>query len=364
MSTTPAMNQDALPQAAKTAVSGAAHGCISAIEIHNRPSQHDASLERGDSKAQAEGQLPSIVSFSGGQTSGYMLRKLMEKHADFGTRFRVVFCNTGKEHDATLDFVHDVETKWGVPVTWLEYTRIPAIDVDPLLVPAGRKRSNLLRAASEGISVNWYRKVRWETAARRTDGLTPFDEFLEITSALPNVRVRSCSSELKIRVIRRWLYAEGVDWFNDFVGIRWDERDRMTDIMRGADEYRCFPKFPLCEDGTTRADVDAFWLAHPFRLNIPNYMGNCDLCFLKARWKREAITRRDPQAAKWWADWEKKFEARGVSGHGARFKSGETYEGLISSATHPELALGDESEEDVPCSCAVGGYRQTDEADE
>ena len=46
-----------------------------------------------------------IVSFSFGQTSGYMLRKLMDANPKtFDDDFCVVFANTGREHEATLDF--------------------------------------------------------------------------------------------------------------------------------------------------------------------------------------------------------------------------------------------------------------------
>jgi hypothetical protein len=66
---------------------------------------------------------------------------------------------------------------------------------------------------------------------------------------------------------------------------------------------------------------------------------------------------REPEAAQWWADWEAKFRAKGVSGDGAVFRKGQPYDALIAAASHPELLLGDEADEDIPCSCAVGGYR-------
>src|SRR5262249_19633664 len=49
---------------------------------------------------------PFVVSFSGGRTSGYMLRRILDAFAgrmpDGG---KVIFCNTGKERPETLDFV-------------------------------------------------------------------------------------------------------------------------------------------------------------------------------------------------------------------------------------------------------------------
>ena len=306
-------------------------------------------------------ELPNVVSFSGGQTSGYMLRRLLDTEPDFAKRFRVIFCNTGKEHDATLDFVHDVESKWGIKVTWLEYTRIPARDIDPLLVPEGRKRANLLKAAEADEGAHWFREVRWETAARRFDSMTPFDEMLGWAAALPNVRGRSCSAFLKQRTIQRYLQAIGIGAYNAFIGIRHDEAHRALEIVANCDDKNETPRFPLIDAKITKAHVDGFWEGHAFKLNIPNHMGNCDFCFLKARWKREAMARKDPQGAQWWADWEAKFSAKGVTGDGAVFRKGQSYDALIHAAGQPELLLGDEVDEDIPCSCAVGGYRAKEE---
>lgn len=33
----------------------------------------------------------------------------------------VCFANTGKEHEKTLDFVHDVEVNFGIKVHWIEW---------------------------------------------------------------------------------------------------------------------------------------------------------------------------------------------------------------------------------------------------
>ena len=46
-----------------------------------------------------------------------MLRLLLDKMG--AENLTVLFCNTGKEYDETLDFVNEVETRWNVPVTWL-----------------------------------------------------------------------------------------------------------------------------------------------------------------------------------------------------------------------------------------------------
>jgi 3'-phosphoadenosine 5'-phosphosulfate sulfotransferase (PAPS reductase)/FAD synthetase len=272
-----------------------------------------------------------IVSFSFGQTSGYMLRKLMDANPQtFDDDFCVVFANTGREHEATLDFGHEVETRWGVPIVWLEYCR-----------------EN--EAHSQKV-------VDYETAARR-NAPGPFDAWLTVTKTLPNVRSRGCSSDLKTRIIKRWLKSIGVEHYEDYVGIRSDEAHRKLEILAQMPKY-ITGKFPLCDDGTTKETVNKWWDAHDFRLNIPNHQGNCDMCFLKAKWKRLSIAQREPQHAQWWADWERKMRERGVTGRGAQWIAGQSYEGIIAASQHPEF---DFSEQDVPCSCAVGGYRDADD---
>jgi hypothetical protein len=150
------------------------------------------------------------------------------------------------------------------------------------------------------------------------------------------------------------------------IGIRADEAHRATEILANPDDKGEAATFPLIESKTTKHDVDAWWDANDFKLEIPNHMGNCDLCFLKARWKRVAAARDNPNAAQWWADWEDRFEKKGAR-DGARFALGKrnSYAAIISEATHPDLFDAvDTSEPDVPCSCAVGGYRSKDEEDE
>jgi len=67
---------------------------------------------------------PTVISFSGGRTSAFMLYKVLEAHhMSLPPEAKVIFCNTGKEHEATLDFVRDIEKQWSVPIVWLEFTK-------------------------------------------------------------------------------------------------------------------------------------------------------------------------------------------------------------------------------------------------
>lgn len=305
-----------------------------------------------------------------------MLRRLIDAHPNFRDEFIVLFCNTGREHEKTLEFVHRVETEWQIPIVWLEYRRVPAVEIDPLLVPAGRKRLNLLKASEVNEATHWFALVEHSTAARRCD-FGPFDEMLEWANGLPNVRTRRCSVQLKIRTMQRYLFSLGIYDFVSHIGIRADEAHRKLEILCNLENGE-HPEFPLIDAGTTNNDVTDFWGRHPFTLDIPAHEGNCDGCFLKARWKRLKFAKEDPQNAAWWARKESEFAARGVTGDGAIFRKGQPYSEIIRTASlmpvinepKPKAVLPKvenlqfnftEEDEDIPCSCAVGGFRLTDE---
>ena len=64
---------------------------------------------------------PTVISFSGGRTSAYMLWRVLQSNNGLPDDAIVCFANTGKEEEATLEFVRDCEKNWNVPIVWLEY---------------------------------------------------------------------------------------------------------------------------------------------------------------------------------------------------------------------------------------------------
>lgn len=241
--------------------------------------------------------VQKVLSFSGGRTSGYMLRREIDRIGidEYRRQFITLFCNTGKEHDLTLDFVRDVETNWGVPITWLEYCRIPAIEI-PLEAMQGRKRDNLEAQQQAGEFAHWFKVVNYETAAREHQR-GPYDELLEWANVLPNVRTRMCSVQMKLRTMQRYLGSLGVFDYESYIGIRDDEWHRKTEIMVNITKGE-HPEFPLINDRQTKDDVHRFWGSHAFTLNLPvvngeTIDGNCRRCFLKAAWKLVGVIREE-----------------------------------------------------------------------
>ena len=56
----------------------------------------------------------SVVSFSGGRTSAYMLWRVLQANGGkLPPGVVVVFCNTGLEHELTYQFVKECGERWG-----------------------------------------------------------------------------------------------------------------------------------------------------------------------------------------------------------------------------------------------------------
>jgi 3'-phosphoadenosine 5'-phosphosulfate sulfotransferase (PAPS reductase)/FAD synthetase len=231
--------------------------------------------EQPDPFALPEGNIQ--VAFSGGRTSAYMLRRLIEANPDWpAERVQVTFQNTGREMPETLNFVRDVEHNFGVPVVWLEY----APDCDPM-----------------------FRIVDHATASREGE---PFEALIRKRKYLPNQNMRFCTEELKIRTAKRYLRWLGWDRWTNTVGIRADEPHRLN---KAAPKDRWTVWRPLADAGISKHDVSDFWKAQAFDLALENIngttpFGNCDGCFLKGEAKIAELIRRYPDRAKWWEKME------------------------------------------------------------
>jgi len=61
-----------------------------------------------------------LVSFSGGETSGFMAQWIKKHLEDSYDRVVYVFANTGLENEQTLEFVEQCDNYWKLNVQWVE----------------------------------------------------------------------------------------------------------------------------------------------------------------------------------------------------------------------------------------------------
>ena len=252
---------------------------------------------------------PTCISFSGGRTSAYMLYKVLEAHGGkLPDEAVVCFANTGKEEESTLQFVHDCETNWNVPIVWLEY-----------------------QAENPKFKV-----VDFETASREGE---PFEALIKKRSYLPNPVARFCTTELKVLAIDRYMKSIDKPDYVTLVGIRADEPRRVAKMKTNKDEKLT----PLATDGVTEAEVWKFWNQNSFDLSLPKISGasNCDLCFLKGAGIIAGLITQKPERAIWWSKMEKQI--------GGRFsKDRPTYEQMMQYQRDQIPLFNDES---IACFC-------------
>lgn len=217
---------------------------------------------------------PALISFSGGRTSGFMLRQILDAHDGvLPAGVHVTFANTGKERPETLDFVHEVETRWGVHIVWLEY----------------RPKS--------------YAIVNYATASRNGE---PFADLIAAKKYLPNPVTRFCTTELKVCVMKKFMLEQRHNEWDCVLGLRADEPGRVQRAKLSCAKERWMNRMPMADAGHTLDDVMKFWANNDFDLSLQQHEGNCDLCFLKGAAKIERILEDRPNLADWWADQEAK----------------------------------------------------------
>lgn len=295
-----------------------------------RKRREQRSKERDPFRLPSEGTV--VVSFSGGRTSGFLLRKLLDRSGgSLPSNVLVVFRNTGKEREETLNFVKECAERWQVPVVWLEY-RYLGWD-------AGRSHKHS------------FEEVRYETASRKGE---PFDQLIKARHdcredkgeelILPNQGMRWCTGELKQKTLLRYLRSKGIYKFWNVIGIRFDEPKRWQKIVEcpGGRMTGESPIGPLFDAGVILQDVERFWKTSEFDLQLESHEGNCDLCFLKARWKRQLIASKNPELVDWWK--------RHEENSGALFRLKEPYSDLTLPVVSCRTVVGDD-EEESECHC-------------
>lgn len=262
---------------------------------------------------------PTVISFSGGRTSAYMVWRVIQSNNGLPDDAIVCFANTGKEDEATLEFVRDCQTNWGIEIHWLEYQ-------------------------SEKPK---YKKVTFDTASRNGE---PFEAMINDKKMLPNNFMRFCTLELKINTIRRYLKGIGLDIDDDqhLVGIRADEPRRVAKVG--------LSMCPLAQDGITSNDIGAFWESNNFDLNLPkvgqNKLSNCDLCFMKGDATLVSLIQDKPSRADWWMKMEKQAKELLTAKHKTftpSFRKNQTsYQEMVKFEKNQGKLFSDDS---IPCFC-------------
>lgn len=202
------------------------------------------------------------ISFSGGRTSAFMTKLLLDELSSTHD-IEVVFANTGCEHEGTLNYIRDLQKEFGWKVTWVEYVGV----VDKLYR---------------------HKEVTYETASRNGE---PFEKAIQ-DYGLPCQTHPLCTRLLKADVIKAYL-RDGAGWptgsYDLAIGIRADEADR---ISVNARKKRIV--YPLIRRQIYKAHILTECAKWPVKLELPGtHYGNCVWCWKKSLRKLYTLAKED-----------------------------------------------------------------------
>lgn len=205
------------------------------------------------------------ISFSGGRTSAYMTKLLLDNWSD-RYEFIVTFANTGLEHPKTLTFIDNCDKLFGFNTVWLE----AVVHHDMRVAPT-------------------HKVVDFVSAARNGE---PFEEVIK-KYGVPNQAFPGCTRDLKLSPIKSYLKSLGIDEhkIRTAIGIRTDETRRVNAKTAEARtlEYPLINVWP-----SDKQDVLDWWEDQMFDLGIDEFEGNCQGCWKKSLKKHFLQIDRNP----------------------------------------------------------------------
>jgi len=234
-----------------------------------------------------------LVSFSGGETSAYLAKWLLDnKSKEYNMIF--VFANTGDEEERTLEFVNECSVRWGIEIVWVE----AVVHKDE------RKAST-------------HKIVNFKNASRNRE---PFVDVID-KYGIPNQNFLHCNREMKLNPIRS--YVKSLGWINyeTAIGIRVDEIDR---INKNRKKLKLV--YPLVNiKPTTKQEISYWWSKQNFRLNLESYKTNCRTCWKKSDKVLAKIYNDNPE----YFNFNKQMESKYGCGKYTFFRNGRSTEELI-----------------------------------
>jgi hypothetical protein len=234
-----------------------------------------------------------LISFSGGETSAYLSKWLIDNKSDqYDMIF--VFANTGDEEEETLIFIDKCSKEWDINIVWVEAFV-----------------HNNTRVAST------HKIVNFETASRNRE---PFIEVIK-KYGIPNQNFLHCNREMKLNPIKSYVKSIGWKNYKTAIGIRNDEIDRVNKHRKQLGLIYPF----ITEKPTSKQEVSYWWSKQNFRLNIESYKTNCRTCWKKSDKVLSQIYKENPH----YFDFNKEMEEKYGDNKYTFFRNGRSTEQLI-----------------------------------
>lgn len=199
---------------------------------------------------------------------------------------KVVFANTGLEHEKTLEFINNCDKYFNFGTIWVE-----------------AKQKSGRQSAEHSL-------VTFETASRKGQ---PFEEAIR-KYGIPNMAYPACTRDLKLAPINSLLKELGwgtrgsIGGYTTAIGIRTDESRRVSKLAtKNKIIYPLIDMFP-----SDKQDILDWWEDQVFDLDIPEHMGNCKTCWKKSTNKLVKVFKDDPHHFDFMLEMEEKYPMIGA----------------------------------------------------
>lgn len=234
-----------------------------------------------------------LVSFSGGETSAYLAKWLLDNKSE-AYNMVFVFANTGDEEESTLRFIDLCSKNWGIEIVWVE------------AVVHHNERT-----------ASTHKVVDFKSASRDRE---PYRQVIK-KYGIPNQNFLHCNREMKLNPIKSYIESLGWKEYKTAIGIRVDEVDRINKNRKKLGLI-----YPLISDKpTTKQEISYWWSKQDFRLKLKSYNTNCRTCWKKSDKVLAQIYKDNPD----YFDFNKEMERIYGEGKYTFFRQGRSTEQLI-----------------------------------
>jgi len=268
-----------------------------------------------------------LVTVSGGRSSAMMAYHIhtSEKYKDYNKAY--VFANTGMERPETIEFLRNIQSVWGIPLTLIEGTY-----------------SNVMRVAVG------YKIVDWQSLNMNA---IPFEgAVMHINkgeySGLPNSNAPYCSPYMKTMPCEA--FAKDIFGKNNYlkaIGFRKEDMPKRISWPEiKEDKARIFPLLTDFDEPIGLLELNAWWNKQSFQLGINSKLGNCELCWKKSDKNLVEVIRSGTRFVEWWQKMEDQYG-------NTSFRSRKSIADFVAIANQPSTMSIDFSDAGEGCVCQI-----------
>jgi len=267
-----------------------------------------------------------LVAISGGRSSA-----LMSYHIHNSPKFKdwnkiFVFANTGMERPETIQFLKNIEKYWGIEIIKIEGVY-----------------SNEMN-----VGVN-FKIVDWENLDMNAK---PFEGAVMHMNkgsfdGLPNSAAPYCSERMKTIPSKK--LGDSIFGLNNYktaIGFRFEDMPKRISFAEiKVDQKRIFPLLTDFETPVTQQFLNDWWSKQPFKLEIHNKFGNCELCWKKSEKNLIEVIRHGTRFVDWVDTMEQKYQ-------NTMFRNQLSIHDLVKMASLPTTAEFNFDDNDDNCVCS------------